>query len=307
MIKEAIVNDRGSMRAPRCGAGRLAALGFMLALSAAWPSASAGDDGSDRKSVGALPETWGVAIPVDDLEAALTLWTEALAHSIVGDERDERDGRPESVQLQLDDLRLILYVGRGEDPGDRARVYPNYEVVDPVGLAAAVDRHGGRSDARRENAIGYSVPTRDPSGNRFHLMKIDGRSPADDPGIQPFNVGITVPEIEPLEAFLGKLGQEASTRSYLPQTLPFQKRGRFPLVVHRGASGPALEGDRRSSLVLSVPDLDDEARRLERVGIEARRESAPWGNGSVLAVDAPGGLMILIVERSVDGTRREAP
>ncbi len=261
------------------------------------PSIVAADDDGAGHVSSDLPKTWAVVLPVSDIDVAQDFWTRALTLRT-----QEMDLSDSARVLGLGELRLILYRHPGgpreTGPGRQTRIYPNFEVADLEGSAARIARYAGQSGSIEPNAIGEGVLARDPSGNRFNLMTIQGRSLAPGSEVQPFNVGIRVPRIEPVEGLLRQLGQEVSTRSYLPETLPFVQRGRFPLVVHRGASGPADDQHASASLVFSVPDLEQEARRLESIGVAARRGRAPWGSESVLLIPVPANLSFVIVERA---------
>ena len=275
---------------------------FLWLLSLGLATSAVGDDGgSDARASIDSPQTWAVALPVSDVDAAQAFWAQAVRHRAL-----EGEHLGTARLLALGELRLILYPDNralgSHDENGFAPVYPNYEVSDLEAAGAKVVRHGGTSGPVEPNAIGLRVLGHDPSGNRFNLMTITGRSLDPEAGLQPFNVGLSVTMIEEAEALLEKLGQEVSSRSYLPETLPFAKRGRFPLVVHQLANGQESEGQRSSFLVFSVPDLDAEERRLDAEGVATRRKLAPWGMHDALVIESPAvsASPFLIVERTSD-------
>ncbi len=220
------------------------------------------------------PDLWqvaGLVLPSVDLELDASFYSEALGWQI------DREGK-ESTVLRMGEMLLVLDSLREpvtEDP--RSSLYINLRVADIERTAARVlDQGGSAVDERAKKfVLGMSRTMRDPSGNVFNLIRLEGETLAGSALPALFNLGVHMAGMDALrKLFVDRLGFVVYSDDYLPRTLPLQPRGALSLVLHDDAHGSWIT-DRSaqhgcgSALLLAVGDpeslLGQEAASSELV------------------------------------------
>lgn len=196
-----------------------------------------------------VPHVWGLEIVVSDLEKSLNAFKNGF-----GFVEESWATSKNTATMRLGRARLILRVGQRKDATNSiATLKMNFKVGDLEAAAKRVRDAGFRTDKKDHAiAIGRALRIRCPDNYLFHLVRFSGDAlqPSD---ISVFNIAISGRPVKEVEPHFRKLGFRVFSRNYLPKTLPFNRAGGIPVVLHEAAAGEKPSKDIQLVLATTGP------------------------------------------------------
>lgn len=239
---------------------------------------------------------WGIEVPTEDRDRAARFYTEALDFRVMAEASDHS-----ATLLMNGPVGLVIRkVARVSSDPELAGVHVNYAVAD---LQPAVERAvklgaSVRGEYPVRFALGTMAAMADPDGNRFHLVQLDELRPGASDRPSVFNIAVSADDVTAAERFYTEhLGFTVFSRDFLPATLPLNRRGTAPLVIHDRDRRAVSSDDAgyRPLLLLTTADVSATLAALNAAGVPTLEAPSALPPGRTVLVRDPAGIRHRIV------------